>query len=109
MKFVQAPIAVENAASFAGLSSMINAALSPGSIEKFFKEMAAKGVRIRDFETVLQKGLLQSARTSTGNALALYETLSLPDRGQIREHYLTLIEDVDVKVRDKFKQLYRYA
>ena len=109
MKFVQTPIAVEDAESFGQLRSMIDAALSPGSIDKFFKEMASHKVRIRDFEEVLQKDLLKTVRPAGGDASGIYNALSLPDRGQIREHYLTLVEDVDVKVRDRFKQLYRYA
>ena len=109
MNFIQAPIAIDDAESFGQLRSMINSALSPGNINKFFKELASHKVRIRDFEEVLQKGLLKAARPAAGDAFSIYSALSLPDRGQIREHYLTLIEDVDGKVRDRFKQLYRYA
>ncbi len=41
-------------------------------------------------------------------AKQLYDELSLSDRAQIREFYLTALEEIDLPLREKFNKLYRY-
>ena len=41
-------------------------------------------------------------------AQTLYRALTVSDQAQIREFYLTRVEEVDPGLRRKFQQLYRY-
>jgi len=43
-----------------------------------------------------------------GTARALHATLPVSDQAQIREFYLSKIEEVDRAVRAKFHKLYQY-
>ncbi len=38
----------------------------------------------------------------------LYEALTVSDQAQMREFYLTTLEEVDLPLREKFSKLYRY-
>jgi hypothetical protein len=38
----------------------------------------------------------------------LYEALTLPDQGQMREFYLSELEQISVPLRHKFHKLYQY-
>ena len=109
MSFEQATIKVENEQEFQGLKSAIDRALGPERVEKFLKRVASRGIRIRDFDSVLAKNVLEdvngSAKQSAGN---LYRALSVTDQAQIREFYLFRIEEVDVKLRTKYHKIYQY-
>ena len=48
--------------------------------------------------------LAQSGKT----AQQLYGELTVSDQAQMREFYLTMLEAVDLPLREKFNQLYRY-
>ena len=71
-----------------------------------------KGVPIRDFDRVLREKLLEQAdRTlsqSGRSAQHWYDALSVGDQAQVREFYLTALEEVALPLREQFKQLYRY-
>jgi hypothetical protein len=41
-------------------------------------------------------------------AQTLYQALTVSDQAQMREFYLTRVEEVDPGLRRKFQQLYRY-
>jgi len=47
-------------------------------------------------------------QSKLGAARSLYESLTVPDQGQIRELYLLKIEEVDPALRARFSKLYRY-
>ena len=57
-------------------------------------------------------GLLEAADpalTKGGKgAKQLYEALSVSDQAQIRECYLTALEDIELPLREKYSKLYRY-
>ncbi len=101
--FTQAGIALENPAVFGELKAAIDAAFVPGQVEKFLRGMERQKVPIREFERALQKRLLPRQ-----DAAQLYEALSVSDRSQIREHYLTKLEQVEDAVRTKFHKLFSY-
>ena len=107
--FTQAGIGIENRQAFQELQARIDRALGPAA-EKFLKSMSARRIRIREFEALLAQGLLQQAAPDASPARdeELYRALTLSDQGQMREYYLTAIEQVPDELRHKFHALYRY-
>jgi hypothetical protein len=112
MAYEQAQIAVQNAESFALLRSAIERAFAPDTVEKFYRAMQAKGIRVREFEKIANAGLLEEvdpALAGSGKrAQALYEALALSDQALMREFYLEKIEKVDASIRLKYQKIYRY-
>ena len=72
------------------------------------KQMDRKSVRVRDFDALLAKKVLEDATGGKLNAAQLYQSLPLSDQAQIREFYLSKLETVDQSLRHKFKGLYQY-
>ncbi|HSB82193.1 MAG TPA: hypothetical protein VLM91_25720 [Candidatus Methylomirabilis sp.] len=107
--FTQAGIGIENRQAFQELQARIDRALGPAA-EKFLKSMSARRIRIREFEVLLDQGLLQETALDASPARdeELYRALTLSDQGQMREYYLTAIEQVPDELRHKFHALYRY-
>ncbi len=103
MTYTQAGIAVENQQVFGELKAAIDAVFTPQAVSKFLRSMERSGVRIRDFAGVLHKRLLHQAQ-----AEQLFASLGTSDQAQIREHYLTRLEQVEPAVRTKFRKLYSY-
>ena len=110
--FQQAGIAIERPDEFEALRSSVQRAFSAANVEKFLKQLVANSVNVRDFETVLNKKLLERADTvlaSSGTtALSLWQQLTVADQGQIREFYLTTIEEIELGLRQKYNKIYRY-
>jgi len=94
------------------LQSGLQRVFAAKTVEGFLKLLQRKGVPIRDFDRVLRKRLLESADAvlSKGgrSAKQLYEALSVSDQAQIREFYLTALEEVELSLREKYSRLYRY-
>ena len=109
MGFERASIPVEKETEFAELRGAIEKAFTPGRVEKFLAALKSKGVRIRDFETVLAKKILEGAAPELKGlgAQALYQALTLSDKGQMREFYLVQVELAPGELRHKFHQVYR--
>jgi len=82
--------------------SAIQAAFAPAATDKFLKRVGAQRLRVRDFESVLGKGLLGQ------DAIAAYGRLGNLDRGQIRELYLAAVEHVAPELRTKYLKVYAY-
>jgi len=104
--FEQAGIKVEKAQEFARLQSAIEQAFVPEKVERFLKQMDRKGIRIRDFDLVLTQRVLDG--DTALNSQQLYQSLALSDQAQIRELYLSKLEQIDIALRHKFKKLYQY-
>ena len=106
--FTQAGIRIENRQAFQELQARIDRALGPAA-ERFLKSLSARRIRIREFEALLAQGLLQAAAQDASGARdeELYRALTLSDQGQMREYYLTAIEQVPDELRSKFYTLYR--
>jgi len=98
----QAVIPVADPRAFGAVKSAIESAFSPARIESFLKTLERAGLRIRDYETVLGKGLLGAATAGE------YNQLGNSDQGQIREFYLASLEKVAPELRQKFFKLYSY-
>ena len=112
MSFAQAGIRIEKQQEFAELKGAVERAFSEANVIRFLKRLDSKGVRIRDLEGVLEKGCLErvdsTLKQSGKTAKALYQALTVSDQGQMREFYLSKIEQVDQPTRKKFHKLYQY-
>ncbi|MGD0798732.1 MAG: hypothetical protein ABR910_13515 [Acidobacteriaceae bacterium] len=98
----QAVIPVADPQAFGAVRTAIERAFSSAKLRDFLKAIERAGLRIRDFEAVLRKGIL-GAPTA-----AEYSRLGNGDQGQIREFYLASLEKVPAEMRQKFFKLYAY-
>ncbi len=105
--FEQATIKIEKQQEFSALQGAIEQAFQPQAAEQFLKQMERKGVRVRDFDGVLAKRVLESLGAKV-DAAQLYQSLPVSDQAQMREFYLSKLEGIDVVLRHKFKKLYQY-
>jgi hypothetical protein len=108
MGFEQATIKVEKQQEFGALQAAVEQAFLSKSVEKFLKQMDRKSVRVRDFDGVLAKKILESVVSAKVDAGKLYQALTLSDQAQIREFYLSKLETVEQSLRHRFKKLYQY-
>jgi hypothetical protein len=110
--FQQAGIAVEKVESFEQLHSSLLRVFAAGAVERFLRLLQRKGVPIRDFHRVLREKLIEQSDSELmrGGKIAqqLYDAISVSDQAQIREFYLTALENVAQPLREKFNKLYRY-
>jgi hypothetical protein len=100
--YEQAVLHVADPEPFGAVKAAIDASFSSGKVADFLKSLDRSGVRVRDFQTVLSKGLLGKA------VIAEYGRLGNSDQGQIRELYLASLERVAPELRQKFFKLYAY-
>ncbi len=105
MGFEQAAIKVEKEQEFSRLQGAIEQAFRPEKVEEFLKQLDRKGLRIRDLDAVLKQRLLDESGV---NGEQLYLALPMSDQAQMREFYLSQLENVDQSLRHKFKKLYQY-
>jgi len=98
--FTQGQIAVENTAPYEALRKTVAQTFTRA--EDYLARLKKSGVRVRDWEAVLGAGLFGS------EAKAQYAVLNPAEQGLIREHYLTLLEQVDSALRFKYRKLYGY-
>ena len=111
--FQQADIAIEKQAEFERLQSAFARVFAAPAVERWLRLLKSRNVPVRDFHRVLREKLLeQSDRVlAQGGKTAqqLYDALTVSDQAQMREFYLTLLEAVDLPLREKYKKLYRYS
>ena len=100
--FEQAVFPVEKVQEFEQVVRRIEAALAPNRVDLFLASVANNKLRIRQFETILDKGLLGA------DAPALYKELAIGDQALIREKYLARIEQVPAELRQRFLKVYAY-
>jgi transposase-like protein len=110
--FQKALIPVVRTEQFGHLQSVIERVFAMDRVESFLKRMVKIGVSIRDFEEVLNKRLFEEVDETFGksgrSARSLYDSLTVSDQAQMREFYLSRVEEVEPGLRTKFQQLYRY-
>ena len=111
MAFEQATIRVVREREFAELKDAIEKAV--GTREragKFLKVLSGGRVQVRQLEAVLAASALDDAvGNKPGTARSLYDLLPVSDQAQVREFYLSKIEEVDPVLRAKFHKLYQYS
>ena len=100
--FEQATIAVMDKQGYEKLQAVIGAAFADRDVEVFLNRVRRSGLRIRDFEAVLDRGLLGR------EAASLYGALPLSDQAQMRERYLQLVESVALSLRQRYLTVYAY-
>ena len=112
MGFEQATIKVEKEVEFEELKAAVERSFWPESVEQFLKRLSGEGLRVRDWDAVLAKRVLEKSdpvlAKSGKKASKLYQALSLSDQAQMRELYLSRVEEVDPKLRAKFQKIYQY-
>ena len=112
MAFQQAPIQVQKTEEFDQLKAVIERVFGRDVVEKFYKKLQRRDVRIREFEKVLEHKIFEAVDSSLSQsgkkAEQLYKILPLSDQSLIREFYLERIEQVDPALRAKFQKIYRY-
>jgi hypothetical protein len=112
MSFEQAAIKVEKPEEFAKLQAAVEQAFLPERVERFLKQLDRKGIRVREFDSVLSARALEDASGAASrsdlSAWQLYQELPLSDQAQMREFYLSKLETVEQSLRHKFKKLYQY-
>jgi hypothetical protein len=107
--FEQAEIKIEKTEEFGQLRRAIEEALSPEKIKGFLKKLHRVEIRIRDFDAVIATGTLEAVTGRTDfRARQLYNSLTLSDQAQLRELYLSQVEEVNPALRAKFHKLYQY-
>ena len=100
--YQQPVLPISDPQAFGVVKSAIESSFSSNRVADFLKSLERSKLRIRDFETVLGKGVLGEATT------AQYSRLGNSDQGQIRELYLASLERVVPELREKFFKLYAY-
>ncbi len=100
--FVQPVLLLEDEAHFATVKASLEPLFASGNVVGFLKRVQRSKLRVRDFEGLLQSGLLGS---TTAEA---YQALGNSDRGQARELYLSLVEQVTPELRGRFLKVYAY-
>jgi len=110
VSFQPTVIRVEKEQEFEELKGAINRALDPERVEKFLERVRRSGARIRDLEAILARGVFEKVDGTLAKlgAQKLYQALTVSDQAQMREFYLSRVEEVEPGLRTKFQQLYRY-
>ena len=110
--FEQATIKIEKEQEFEELRSSIARIFSPEKVEKFLKKVQGAGIRIRHVEPILEKGLIEQVdevlKKSGKTGRSLYQSLPMTDQAQMREFYLSKMEEVSPELRNKYQKVYRY-
>src|SRR5574340_90190 len=100
MAFEQAAIKVEKEREFNALKSAIEQAFASGQVEKYLKKLDSRNVRVRDLVAVLAADALDVAvGAKAGTASSLYQALTISDQAQMREFYLSKLEEVEPGLR----------
>ncbi|HYM05548.1 MAG TPA: hypothetical protein VEU11_03235 [Terriglobales bacterium] len=110
VSFQPTVIRVEKEREFEELRGAVNRALAPEKVEQFLKRVRKSGARIRDLEAILARGVFEKVDDTLARlgAQKLYHALTVSDQAQMREFYLSRVEEVEPGLRTKFQQLYRY-
>jgi hypothetical protein len=108
-KFVAGVIPVEKEREFGDLKSAIEKAFSAERAPKYLKALASRTIRVRNLDLVFAADVIDiGAGNKAGTARGLYASLPVSDQAQIRELYLSKIEEVEPELRQKFHKLYQY-
>jgi cobalamin biosynthesis protein CbiD len=111
MGFEQATIKVEQEQEFGELKGAIERIFRSEKVERFLRRMDKEGVRMRQWDQVIAKGIIEHVDDKFGKsttARKLYEALPVSDQAQMREFYLSKLEEVSEELRTKFKKIYQY-
>ena len=109
MIFEPGLIKVEKEREFGDLKAAMEKAFGADRVTKYLKELDGRKIRVRNLDAVLAADAIDRATgDKAGTARSLHGSLPVPDQAQIREFYLSKIEEVDPALRSKFHKLYQY-
>ena len=109
VRFEQGTIKVEKEREFGDLKAAIEKAFAADRVTKYLKELNSRKIRVRDLDAVFAADAIdRAAGDRAGTARSLYSSLPVSDQAQVREFYLSKIEEVDPALRAKFHKLYQY-
>ena len=110
VSFQPVAIRVEKEKEFEDLKGTIDRAFGSERVERFLKQVRKRGARVRDLEAILARGVFEKVDRTQAKlgAQNLYQALTVSDQAQMREFYLSRVEEVGPELRRKFQQLYRY-
>jgi len=100
--FEQAAITVEDEKGYARVHALIDVAFDARDVEVFLNRVKKSKLRIRDFEGILERGLLGK------EAIGFYQALPVSDQALTRERYLRLVEAVPLELRQRYLRVYAY-
>jgi hypothetical protein len=100
--FEQAAISVQDEQGYTQLHALIDAAFDARDVEVFLNRVKKARLRVRDYEGILERGLLGK------EAIALYKALPVSDQALTRERYLRLVEKVPLELRQRYLKVYAY-
>ena len=109
MSFEQGVIKVEKEREFGDLKAAVEKAFAADGVTKFLKVLDGRGIRVRDLNAAFANDVIDRVTgDKVGTARSLYESLPVSDQSQVREFYLSKVEEVDPALRAKFHKLYQY-
>ena len=109
MGFEQATIRIEKEREFGDLKAGLAQTFSADRVVKYLKALDSRKIRIRNLDAVLAANVIDAITgAKAGTARSLYEALTVSDQAQMREFYLSKIEEVEPALRAKFSKLYQY-
>ncbi|HKM84584.1 MAG TPA: hypothetical protein VJW96_00145 [Terriglobales bacterium] len=109
VKFEQGLIKVENEREFGDLKAAMEKAFAVDRVAKYLKELERRNIRVRNLDAAFVADAIDRiAGDDGGTARSLYRSLPVSDQAQVREFYLSKVEEVDPALRAKFHKLYQY-
>ena len=107
--FEQGTIKVENEREFGDLKAAIEKVFAADRIAKYLKQLDSRNIRVRNLDAAFAADAIDRvAGNIGGTARSLYSSLPVSDQAQVREFYLSKVEEVDPALRAKFHKLYQY-
>ena len=109
MIFEPGTIKIEKEREFGDLKAAMEKAFAADRVTKYLKVLDSRKIRVRDLDAVFAADAIdRAAGDNAGTARSLYSSLPVSDQAQMREFYLSKIEEVDPALRAKFHKLYQY-
>ena len=109
MVFEQGTIKVEKEREFGDLKAAVEKAFAADRVTKYLKELESRKIRVRNLDAVFAVDAIdRAAGEKAGTARSLYSSLPVSDQAQVREFYLSKVEEVEPTLRAKFHKLYQY-
>jgi hypothetical protein len=107
--FEQGVLKVEKEREFGDLKAAIEKAFGFERVAKYLKALDGRGIRVRNLDEVFARDVIDvGAGSKAGTARSLYASLPVSDQAQVREFYLSKVEEVEPALRAKFHKLYQY-
>ncbi len=100
--FEQVQIEVQDSERFERIQERLKVAFSSAEVEVYLNRVRRSGLKVRDFEAILKRGLLGKAAETD------YAALPVSDQALTRESYLARLEKVEFKLRQRYAKIYAY-